>query len=181
MKRFSDEVIQLGQGRLRPIGDSDLADIMAACNDEAIRAWLPIPIPYTLEDARFFATEHAPSQLESGDGIERAIEHGGRLCGVIGLKGTSWGVGSTEAGYWLAPWGRGRGLMTTALMATTEWAFGQGMQRVEVRVASHNIDSLSVALRSGFRLEGTLRRSVRTHGGLVDALVLSRLDTDPLP
>ncbi|WP_408647086.1 GNAT family N-acetyltransferase [Tessaracoccus coleopterorum] len=47
---------------------------------------------------------YAPAQLASGDGIERAVESGGRLCGVIGLKDADWSVGSTEAGYWLAPW-----------------------------------------------------------------------------
>jgi len=178
MRQFPDDEIGFGGGRLRPLREDDLTDITAACNDEAIRAWLPIPIPYTTDDARDFALGYAPAQLASGDGIERALESGGRLCGVIGLKGADWSVGSAEAGYWLAPWGRGRGLMTTALAVLTDWAFDRGMQRMEVRVAVGNLASLSVALRAGFRIEGTLRSSIRTHGGLRDAIVLSRLASD---
>ena len=180
MPQFPDDVIAASGVRLRPLREDDLADITAACNDEAIRAWLPIPIPYGVDDARHFALTHAPAHLASGNGIERAVEAGGRLCGVIGLKDTDWSVGSTEAGYWLAPWGRGRGLMTTALTVLTDWAFGNGMQRVEVRVARENLASLSVALRAGFRIEGTLRSAIRTHGGLHDALVLGRLVSDPI-
>lgn len=179
MPQFPDEVIQLDRGRLRPVRESDLADITAACNDDAIRAWLPLPIPYTTDDARDFAFTFSPQQLASGAGIERAVESEGRLCGMIGLNSTSWKVGSTEAGYWLAPWGRGRGLMTTALLAMTGFAFAQGLHRVEVRVATGNLASLGVALRAGFRIEGTLRQAARTHDGPVDILVLSRLDTDP--
>ena len=179
MRQFSDDVIQLDCGRLRPIREADLGDLTAACNDEALREWLPIPIPYTLDDAREFAVDYATRQLASGKGIERAIESGGRLSGVIGLKNTDWAVGSTEAGYWLAPWGRGKGLMTTALMAMTDWSFRQGLQRVEVHVATRNLPSLTVALRSGFQIEGTLRQAARTHGGLVDVLSLSRLASDP--
>ena len=69
--------------------------------------------------------------------------------------------------------------MTTALMAMTDYAFRQGLQRVEVHVATGNLASLGVALRAGYRIEGTLRRKGRTHGGLVDLLALSRLNDDP--
>lgn len=179
MPTFADETIHLDRGRLRPLAERDLGDITAACNDDDLRAWLPLPIPYTDDDARAFVYDYAPSQLTSGAGIERALESEGRLCGVIGLNTTNWSVGVTEAGYWLAPWGRGKGLMTTALMAMTDYAFAQGLQRVEAHVATGNLASLGVALRAGYRIEGTKRRAGRTHGGLVDLLLLSRLHDDP--
>lgn len=178
MRQFSDTPVRFDRGLLRPLAERDLGDVKAACNDEAIRSWLPLPVPYTEDDARFFALEHAPRHLASGAGIEWAIESEGRLCGVVGLKDTDWSVGSTEVGYWLAPWGRGRGLMTTAVRTVTDRAFADGMQRVELRVATGNLASLSVALRADFRFEGTLRRAGRTHGGLVDLLILSRLADD---
>ena len=179
MRQFSDDTLTFDRGRLRPLRDIDLNDVKAACNDDAIRAWLPLPIPYTDDDARDFVLEHAPKQLASGAGLERAIESEGRLCGLIGLQNTSWAVGSTEAGYWVAPWGRRRGLASTALRTMTEFAFAQGLQRVEVRVATKNFASLNVALRAGFQIEGTLRRAGLTHDGPVDLLVLSRLASDP--
>lgn len=179
MQQFRDEAIALADGRLRAPREDDLADITAACNDDATRAWLPLPIPYGTDDARDFVRRHSPSQLTTGAGIERALESQGRLCGMVGLGLTSWSIGSTEAGYWLAPWARGRGLMTAALMAMTDFAFSHGLSRVEVRIATGNHASIGVALRSGFRLEGTLRRAGMTHQGPVDLLVLSRLVTDP--
>lgn len=181
MNRFPDEVLRFDRGLLRAPGEQDLADLTSACNDEAIRAWLPLPVPYTEQDARNFVFEHAVSQLASGQGTERALESQGRLCGMFGFHATNWSVGSTEAGYWLAPWGRGRGLMTTALVVMTQWAFEQGMQRVAVRVATRNLASLAVALRAGFVIEGTMRQAGRASGVLVDHLLLSRLSTDPTP
>ena len=72
MERFPDDIIGFDRGRLRPPGEADLGDIRDACNDVDIRAWLPLPVPYTLEDARQFV-EYTAAQLESGRGIERAV------------------------------------------------------------------------------------------------------------
>lgn len=179
MERFPDDIIGFDRGRLRPPGEADLGDIRDACNDVDIRAWLPLPVPYTLEDARQFV-EYTAAQLESGRGIERAVESQGRLSGMIGLMETNWKVGTTVAGYWLAPWGRGRGLMTSALSVMTQWAFDQGLHRVEVRIAQTNLPSLGVALRSGFRIEGVSRASQRIGDALVDMVILSRLASDPV-
>lgn len=129
-----------------------------------------------------FAWEVAPLSLETGAGIERVIEVGGEFVGVIGLKGTDWAACSTEAGYWLAPWGRGRGVMTRALCALTDWALdSQGMGRVEVRVAPGNGASLAVAQRALFVREGLLRRAGWTHDGPTDLVLWSRLRDDPRP
>lgn len=179
---FHDDIIERHGVRLRPLAEADLPDIVAACNDAVVQQWLPLPAPYREDHARWFALEHAPAARESGEGIERAIEVDGRLCGVIGLKFTNWQVRKSEIGYWLAPWGRGRGIMTRAVCALTDWALEtQGMNRIEVLVATGNTASQAVVERAGFQREGLLRAAGHTHDGLVDMVASSRLASDPRP
>lgn len=181
MNSFPDQVI-VGDGVvLRPLADADLPAIAAACNDPQIQRWLPLPSPYGLADASTFVHELASATLATGRGIERAVEVEGSFAGAIGLHATDWAVGSTEAGYWLAPWARGRGVMTRALVALTGWVFEQGFGRVQVLVATGNDASLATACAAGFIREGTLRRAGRTRTGPEDMVVLSRLPSDPRP
>lgn len=181
-KRFADEPISAHGVVLRPLRESDVAKVAEACSDPVIQQWLPLPRPYTEESARFFVFDHAAKQLESGDGLERAITIDGEFAGVIGFKGTDWTVGTTEAGYWVAPWARGRGAAARALSAITDWALDtQGMGRVEARVAPGNEASLRSVRKALFVEEGTLRRSGHVHDGMVDLVMFSRLVSDPRP
>lgn len=182
MHAFADEVITAHGVRLRPLSGADVPAIASACSDELTQRWLPLPRPYTEDSARAFALEVAPQALTSGDGLERAIEVDGAFAGVIGLKGTDWVAGTTEAGYWLGPWARGRGLTARALAAITDWALDtQGIGRVEVRVATDNAASIATAERALFVREGVLRRAGITHDGPVDLVVFSRLGSDLRP
>ncbi|MCC6498242.1 MAG: GNAT family N-acetyltransferase [Propionibacteriaceae bacterium] len=159
-----------------------MACIALACSDTVTQRWLPLPQPYTEDEARIFALQIAPQVLASGSGVERAIEVDGQFVGVIGLKGTDCNVAKTEAGYWLGPWARGRGIAAKALCAITDWALDtQGIGRVEVMVAPGNTASLATARKSLFIEEGTLRRAGHLHDGPVDLVILSRLADDPRP
>jgi RimJ/RimL family protein N-acetyltransferase len=83
-----------------------------------------------------------------------------------------------ELGYIVAPHARGRGIAAAALDKLTEWAFAQGLERLELRVNVDNEPSLRVAERCGYAREGVLR-SVHFKGNLrTDVVVLSRLRTD---
>ena len=160
MPSFADEVIESYGVVLRPLTDADVPSIAVACSDPQTQKWLPLPRPYTEESARFFALEIAPQELASGTALERAIEVDGQFVGVIGLKNTDWDVAKTEAGYWLGPWARGRGITARALAAITDWALdSQGIGRVEVLVATGNAASLATARKARFIQEGTLRRA----------------------
>lgn len=182
MRTFADEVITAHGVRLRPLSEADVPAIASACADELTQQWLPLPRPYTQESARVFALELAPHALASGEGLERAIEVDGTFAGVIGLKGTDWVAGTTQAGYWLGPWARGQGLTARALAAITDWALDtQGIGRVEVRVAPLNVASIATAERALFVREGVLRRAGFTHDGPVDLVVFSRLGSDVRP
>jgi RimJ/RimL family protein N-acetyltransferase len=179
---FSDEVIEAYDVRLRPLAEGDVTLIAQACSDSLTQKWLPLPQPYTVDTARTFALQIAPEELASGVGIERGIEVDGQFMGVIGLKQTDWSAAKTEAGYWLGPWARGRGIATRALCAITDWALEtQGVGRVEVMVATGNAASLATARNAFFIEEGLLRRAGYVHEGPVDLVILSRLASDPRP
>jgi len=179
---FSDEVIEGYGVRLRPLAEGDVTLIAQACSDSLTQKWLPLSQPYTVDSARTFALQIAPQELASGVGIERGIEVDGQFMGVIGLKQTDWSAAKTEAGYWLGPWARGRGIATRALCAITDWALEtQGVGRVEVMVATGNAASLATARKALFIEEGLLRRAGYVHEGPVDLVILSRLASDPRP
>ena len=178
VNRLRDGLIQRDGLTLRPFTDLDVESIAVACNDAEIQQWLPHPSPYTEELASWFVCERAPTILRSGTGIVRGIEVDGRLMGVIDLKHANWHARSVEIGYWVAPWGRGRGLAACAIRALTDWAHAQGMRRVEIRVAPDNLASLLSAQRAGFTEEGTLRQAGYIHAGPVDLVVLSHLPYD---
>ena len=182
MPSFADEVIKSHGVVLRPLTEADVPAIAIACSDAQTQQWLPLPRPYTEDAARSYALEVAPAALASGRALERAIELNGEFAGVIGLKNTDWAVAKTEAGYWLGPWARGRGIAARALDAITDWALdSQGIERVEVLVATGNAASLATARKAKFIEEGTLLRAGYTHDGKVDLVILSRLAHDPRP
>lgn len=182
MQTFADTTIEVHGVVLRPFLEADIPSIVAACSDPLTQRWLPLPSPYTDSDARAFAFEIAPRCLASGQGIQRAIEVDGRFAGTIGLKSTDWAAQKTEAGYWLGPWARGRGIMARALAALTDWALdSQGMGRVQVLVAPGNHASSATAQRAFFIREGLLCQAGFVHAGLVDLIVFSRLTDDPRP
>lgn len=167
---------------LRRLTEADVPTIAVACSDPQTQKWLPLPQPYTEDSARWYALEMAPAALASGRALELAIEVEGEFAGVIGLKNTDWAAAKTEAGYWLGPWARGRGVTARALAAIAEWALdSQGIGRVEVLVATGNAASLATARKAGFVEEGTLRRAGYVHEGKVDLVMLSRLVDDPRP
>jgi RimJ/RimL family protein N-acetyltransferase len=111
-----------------------------------------------------------------------AIDLGGRFVGLGLAFGIDRNEGEAELGYIVAPEARGRGLGTAILRALTGWAFAEaGVQRLRLVIDVENPGSLRVAERTGYVREGVLR-SVHFKGGRrIDAVLLSRLPTDPEP
>jgi len=88
-------------------------------------------------------------------------------------------AGEAELGYILAPEARGRGAATEALLQLTDWAFGRGLVRLELRIDSGNERSVGVAERCGYTREGLLRSVHFKDGRRTDLLIYSRLPADP--
>ena len=142
---------------VRPLRDDDVPLIHEACQDPLIPRFTQVPSPYTLE--------HARAALENdGDEIRRAIAGADddRLLGLCSLLRFAPGGRSCEVGYWLAPWARGRGVVTRAVELLCAWGFDTlGLERIELHAHTENAPSRAVAGRAGFTEFG---RKVETDG-----------------
>ncbi len=174
------EVVRTARLVLRPPRQDDVDDILRACQDPENQRWLPIPVPYTRDDAVAFVAQRIEERAE-GRGLLSVVEADGRLVGSAGLHFPPSLLGP-GVGYWVAPWARGRGYAAEAARALAEWALARGAHRVHLLADVANVPSQEVARRAGFVEEGRMRACLpyrdRPHG---DAVLFSRLPTDPPP
>lgn len=158
---------------LVPMAAEHAEGCFRACQDEEIQRWLPLPNPYPLELAREWCGVQAESFRASGQGIHYALVSADGFQGCISLKNTRWHESTVEIGYWLAPWGRGRGYMTDAVDTLTRHALSLGFERVELRIGTGNVRSAAVAAGAGYSYEGILRRAGYVHSGQIDLAMYS--------
>ncbi len=104
----------------------------------------------------------------------------GRWIGGSGLHDPEWDVPRFEIGYWVRADEEGKGYISEAVRAITDFAFVTlRAERLEIRCDALNRRSRAVAERCGFTLEGRLRRDTRAPGGeLRDTLVFGLIRPD---
>lgn len=178
---FPETVLASERLKLRPYTAADIPDTQAGCEDELTQRWLPLPRPYTLAEAESWCTDLSHSLRTSGVGIHFAVTDAqtGRLLGNIGLNRTDWRGRTSEVGYWVSPWARGRGIAAEATVLVARWLLlDQGFERLELRAAVENIASCKTAVKAGFQREGVLRSGGFVHGGRVDLVMFSQLPGD---
>lgn len=100
----------------------------------------------------------------------------GALAGSITLWNMELESFEAEVGYELHPDSWNRGIMSEAMKAVLDWAFSSfGLNRVEACPMSVNGPSVSLLLRAGFVLEGTLRERIFFKGKFYDQAYYSIL------
>jgi RimJ/RimL family protein N-acetyltransferase len=147
---------------------SDLDSLVFHANNR--RIWLNLrdrfPYPYSRRDGAGFIKLARKATPETFF----AIAHEGAAVGGIGfvLQRDVERV-SAEVGYWLGEAVWGRGIMSEALPAMTRLAVERhGLTRVFALPFAHNAASCRVLEKSGYVLEGRLRRSAIKDGQIVD-------------
>jgi ribosomal-protein-serine acetyltransferase len=164
--------------RLLEERDADELYTLVAANHEHLARWLPWVEGHTPERSLEFIRATRQS-LGASAGMTTAVVVDGAIAGVVGLHEISWMHRSTSAGYWLAEGHQGRGLVTAAVAAYVDHAFGTlGLHRFEIRAAVDNARSRAIPERLGFTQEGTLRGAERVGGRMLDLVVYSRLAVD---
>lgn len=154
---------------LRPPGEQDVDDITRACQDAELRRWTTVPSPYTRAHAEEFV------QNLAGEAAAWTISDGQVLMGMIGIR--DWRAArspgaSAQIGYWVAPWGRGRGVATSALTAVRDHlAAEHALVRMDWEALVGNDASLAVARKAGIRIEGSRRWGGLQRDRLVDLWV----------
>ncbi|GHC89970.1 acetyltransferase [Nocardiopsis terrae] len=179
-------ILETDRLRLRSLLERDIEDVYTSCVDPELQRWIPLPAPgreYTRETAEHFCLNVAPAIRTGGDGQHWAMvdRESGGFTGSVALMRTQWPAMVTEIGYWVSPWGRGRGYAAEAVVAVSRWALDQGFQRVELKAATANTGSCRVAESAGFVREGTERNAMPLHEGRSDLAVFGLVPSDVRP
>ncbi|MEH7094229.1 GNAT family N-acetyltransferase [Neobacillus vireti] len=82
----------------------------------------------------------------------------GEFIGATGLHRMNWDIPKFEIGYWIDTRQSGKGYITEAAQAITEFAFLElNAKRVEIRCDRKNTKSRAIPEKLGFTLEGILK------------------------
>lgn len=157
---FPDISVSTERLSMRRYDEEDIPALVEMMNDESVVAWLPTPHPYTEADGRDWVASIAPGERESGGGITFAVSEflTQRLVGTVRLHRVDWTVRSAEVSYLTAPWARGEGYASEAVVAVAHWLFhDRKFERLELRTAAGNTASQQVAQKVGCISEGVLR------------------------
>ncbi len=110
--------------------------------------------------------------------VARELEHG-RFLGTVGLNTIDRLNRWANLGYWLHTRSTGCGFMTRAARLVADLGFSElGLARIEILAAVTNLPSQGVARRLGAQREGVLRRRLRVHDDVQDAVVYSLIESD---
>ncbi len=150
--------------RTAAIAEAHHALLMA--NYKRLAQWDPgydADKPSTLDETRFRLEQQGRAWLEGTQlPLDIAVPAGRdwRLAGAVSLR-FEMAMRTGELGYWIDATFEGRGLVTRAVTAVLDHAFGPiGLDRVELRTGTDNARSRGVARRLGFTEEGELREAV---------------------
>lgn len=158
-----------GDLKLRRHRGDDLQPIVEQCQDAEMQRWTTVPAPYRRRDAEQYL-QHVNRAWQEGSQVAFAIEVDGRFAGTVDLRlePAAWG----SVGYGLAPWARGRQVMTRALWLLLGWGFAElGLAGVQWRACVGNYASRRVAQKCGFQMEGTVRGLIVQRGQRVDGWI----------
>jgi RimJ/RimL family protein N-acetyltransferase len=166
---------------LRFESERDIPEILIAHQDDPalyVRLGLQRP-PSAAELGR--RNEREPAERAQGIGVRFTIlERGSDTCrGQLDIHRVDWDDLRAEAGIWVAPAFRGRGLAPAALRLAGRWLFEAcGMARLELLTEPENAAMISAAQTAGFVHEGVLRAYVNERGRRLDLAILSLLPVD---
>ena len=153
---------------LRPFRPADAASLARHADNRKI--WLALrdlfPHPYTRADAEAYIA-HVAGEVP----VTRfAIDVAGEAVGSVSLRlGSDIERRSAEIGYWLGEAYWGRGIVSAAVAAVTDYAFRElDLLRVFAVPFVRNVASARVLERAGYQREGTLRRSAVKDGEVLD-------------
>jgi RimJ/RimL family protein N-acetyltransferase len=161
-------MLTLSRSTIRPFRHDDAASITRYANNRKVWRNLRdlMPHPYAESDAHEFIGR----ALAAPRPTTFAIDVDATAVGGIGLRlREDIERIAAEVGYWLGEPFWGRGILSEAVPAFTHWALAEfQLTRVEAWVFEWNPASARVLEKSGYVLEGTLRRSAIKDGVVID-------------
>lgn len=157
--RWPVPVLERDGVRLRLLKTRDESEWIALRNRnrEWLRPWEATAPPGTADSPVTFRTfiRKENSMWKSRRSFPMVIEKGGRLVGRVTLGRIEWGAErGGSLGYWVTQDQAGQGIAPAAVVLMCEYAFGQGLHRIEVAIRPENAASLTVARKLDLREEG---------------------------
>jgi RimJ/RimL family protein N-acetyltransferase len=161
---------------LRSWRSEDALWVYAACQDPLLARFVPVPQPYSREDAEWFVERRA-QDWQTDDERSFAIVDAGTDAGLGAIARHGPFGHRFQFGYWLAPEARGRGTATRALRLIVDWTLATtDAIRLELYTDIANDASGRVAERAGFEHEGVRRAwDIDRHGRPMDAVFYVRI------
>ena len=155
---------------LRPLDDDDIDWITQACQDIEIQRWTLVPRPYSRRHAEEFVVQ-ARSQTAHFAVIDRETDLG---VGMIGIHSIDQATGEANAGYWVAPWARRRGVATQALLQLVQHARTlEKAKSLTLKISPVNFASRGTAAKCGFVVVRTEAQSCHDGDTTTDGLIYS--------
>ena len=159
---------------IRPWRLDDAESLTKHANNRKV--WLGLrdlfPHPYTIGDAHEFLQKKITEQSATNF----CIEIDGAAAGGIGIHlGQDVHRHTATLGYWLGEDFWGRGIMTEAVAALTDFSFRNfPLRRISAEVFANNPASTRVLEKAGFIFEARLTNNVIKDGEILDSLVYVR-------
>jgi ribosomal-protein-serine acetyltransferase len=157
-------------------GDAPEAFAVIDAERDRLREWLPwVDVTVDLAVEREFL-RGVEMINNSGAGLHATVRVAGEFAGFVGLR-LDVIHRSAEVGYWLSERVVGRGVMSRAVAAMADLAFGPlELHRFELLAATGNRRSRAIAQRLGMSLEGVRREAEELASGWVDLAMYAVLD-----
>ncbi|MER6447220.1 GNAT family N-acetyltransferase [Streptomyces venezuelae] len=163
---------------LRAPEAGDVDWITAELQDVEIQRNTTVPSPYGRPDAERFVA--AARDHDEPTTFVITTTATGRRAGMISLHRHP--KHAPSIGYWIGRSGRGQGVATEAVVRICRWGFEDlGLPVITWMARVGNEASRAVALKAGFRMEGTLRLRITSQGRLRDCWAGSLLPGELLP
>ena len=159
---------------IRPWRLDDAESLAKHANNRKV--WLALrdlfPHPYTRQDAHEFLRRTTSEQPITNF----CIEVDGAAVGGIGIRvGHDVHRHTAELGYWLGERFWGRGIMSEAVGAFTDFCFTNfPLRRVYAEPFANNPASARVLEKAGFVFEARLKNNVIKDGKLLDSLLYAK-------
>jgi [ribosomal protein S5]-alanine N-acetyltransferase len=140
------------------------------------KVWLALrdlfPHPYKVQDARQFLQRAIGEQPT----MKFCIEVNGAAAGGIGVRlGEDVHRHTATVGYWLGEDFWGRGIMSEAVAAFTDFCFQNfPLRRISAQVFANNHASARVLEKAGFVFEARLKNNVIKDGAVLDSMLYAR-------
>lgn len=160
----------------------ELASIVFALvekNRTYLQHWLPwVEGTKTIADSKRFLRD-ATRYNNGGQQFNTIIVYKGEIVGLMGYNAIVKKHGKGEIGYWLSEDRQGLGIVTQACQLLIRYGFKRlKLNKIVIRVATHNTRSSAIPKRLGFTHEGTLRDDMKVYEQFVDMEMYGLLKKD---